>query len=116
MLRVERLRGNRCDAGETPLHLVFGHAEATASEIRSVIWGPLGDVGSPMSLFPKSRLYSRRFVVFALFVAGVVVGSGAGMVPAQATAAPAISSSSTHITAGLAHTCALSNFKNSEKS
>ena len=49
----------------------------------------------------------RRFVVFALFVAGVVVGSGAGMVPAQATAAPAISSPSTHITAGAYHTCAL---------
>ena len=49
----------------------------------------------------------RRFVVFALFVAGVVVGSGAGMVPAQATAAPAISSPSTHITAGTHHTCAL---------
>ena len=49
----------------------------------------------------------RRFVVFALFVAGVVVGSGAGMVPAQATAAPAISSPSTHIAAGASHTCAL---------
>ncbi len=36
-----------------------------------------------------------------------VVGSGAGMVPAQATAAPVISSPSTHITAGAYHTCAL---------
>ena len=52
-------------------------------------------------------LFMRRFVVFALFVTGVVVGSGAGMVPAQATAAPAISSPSTHITAGTHHTCAL---------
>ena len=49
----------------------------------------------------------RRFVVFALFVAGVVVGSGAGMVPAQATAAPVVSSPSTDIAAGYSHTCAL---------
>jgi len=52
-------------------------------------------------------LFMRRFVVFALFVAGVVVGSGAGMVPAQATAAPVIISPSTNITAGAYHTCAL---------
>ena len=38
-LRVERLRRNRCDAGETGPHLVFGHAEATASVITSVVWG-----------------------------------------------------------------------------
>ena len=37
--RVERLRQNRCDAGETGPHLVFGHAEATASVITSVVWG-----------------------------------------------------------------------------
>ena len=51
--------------------------------------------------------FMRRFVVFVLFVVGVVVGSSAGMMPAQATAAPAISSPSTHITAGMYHTCAL---------
>ncbi len=49
----------------------------------------------------------RRVVIFALFVAGVVVGSGAGMVPAQATTASVIGSSSTHVTAGPTHTCAL---------
>ena len=38
-LRVERMRQNRCDAGETGLHLVFGHAEASASVITSVVWG-----------------------------------------------------------------------------
>ena len=37
--RVERLRQNRCDAGETDLHLVFGHAEATTSVITSGVWG-----------------------------------------------------------------------------
>ena len=48
-----------------------------------------------------------RAVAVVLVVAGVVVGSGAAMVPAQATAAPAISSPSTNITAGDSHTCAL---------
>jgi hypothetical protein len=38
-LRVERMRRNRRGAGETSLHLVFGHAEATASVITSVVWG-----------------------------------------------------------------------------
>jgi len=53
-------------------------------------------------------LFMRRVVVFALFVAGVVVGSVAGMVPAQATAAPVRSSPSTAIAAGAGHSCALS--------
>ena len=52
-------------------------------------------------------LFMRRFVVFVLFVTGVVVGSGAGMAPARATTAPVIISPSTDITAGAAHTCAL---------
>ena len=38
-LRVERLRRNRCGAGEMTRHVVFGHAEATASVITSVVWG-----------------------------------------------------------------------------
>ncbi len=39
MLRVERLRQNRCDAGETRLHLVLGQAEAIASVIMSEVCG-----------------------------------------------------------------------------
>ena len=59
-------------------------------------------------MFGFVRGVRGRAVAVVLFVAGVVVvGSGAGMVPAQATAAPAISSPSTHITAGTYHTCAL---------
>ena len=38
-LRVERMRSNHHCAGETSLHLVFGHAEATASVITSGVWG-----------------------------------------------------------------------------
>ena len=39
VLRVERMRRNRCGAGETSLHLILGHAEATASVITSGVWG-----------------------------------------------------------------------------
>ena len=48
----------------------------------------------------------RRFVGLVLFVTAVVVGSGAGMAPAQATGGPAIFPA-TQISAGTYHTCAL---------
>jgi alpha-tubulin suppressor-like RCC1 family protein len=48
----------------------------------------------------------RRVVAFVLFVTGVVVGSGAGMAPAQATGDIAIFPT-TQIAAGGQHTCAL---------
>jgi len=48
-----------------------------------------------------------RAVAVVFVLAGVVVGSGAGMVPAQATASPVIISPTTDITAGDTHTCAL---------
>ena len=48
----------------------------------------------------------RRFVGLVLFVTAVVVGSGAGMAPAQATGGAAIFPA-TQIAASLYHTCAV---------
>ena len=48
----------------------------------------------------------RRFVGFVLFVTAVVVGSGAGMAPAQATGG-ADTFPATQIATGFAHTCEL---------
>ena len=50
--------------------------------------GALGDVGCPMSLFPKSRSYSRRSVGILLVVgvlAGLTVGGGVGVIAASST-------------------------------
>ena len=47
-----------------------------------------GDVGFPMSLFPKSRSYSRRSVGVMLVVgvlAGLTVGGGVGVIAASST-------------------------------
>ena len=62
-LRVERLRQNRCGAGEMTRHLVLGHAEATASVITGVIWVAVGwfpftEVArpvSPSSVMPRQQ-------------------------------------------------------------
>ncbi len=70
-LRVERLHRNRCEAGETPLHLVFGHAEASASVITawfgvSVGWFPYTEVSrhvSPGSVMPRQKTAQRGFLI-----------------------------------------------------
>ncbi len=57
------MRGNRLGAGETPLHLVLGHAEATALGLRtwfgvSVGWFPFAEVArhfSPSSIMPRQK-------------------------------------------------------------
>ena len=56
-LRVERTRQNRCGACETRLHLVFGHAEATALVITSVVWG----FGRVVSIHRSSETRLPRF-------------------------------------------------------
>ena len=56
-LRVERMRRNRCGTGETRLHLVLGHVEATASEITSVVWG----FGRVVSIHRSSETRLPRF-------------------------------------------------------
>ena len=54
---MERLRRNRCGAGETSLHLVFGHAEATASVITSGVWS----FGRVVSIHRSSETRLPRF-------------------------------------------------------
>jgi hypothetical protein len=51
------MRRNRCGTGETRLHLVLGHVEATASEITSVVWG----FGRVVSIHRSSETSLPRF-------------------------------------------------------